>query len=322
MSRQDLLKIGIIGLGRMGQNHLRVLSLLQGVSVDFLYDPHSEGIQKLSDSFDVPLVKDLGPALREVDAVVISSPTSTHESYFLQAADVVSNIFVEKPLTDRLESSRAIAQKVERNGINLQVGFIERFNPAVDELRKLLDSSEKVVSIDFTRTNKLSARITDVDVVLDLMIHDIDLALYINGPVESVEAHGVVNHGMIEFASGLLSHQNGRFSRIQASRITDKKIRSIQATCTDMFVECELLRKELVASRQSQVRQVSGEPYVITAVEETIEVRPQEALLLELQAFAAMCRGERPSRLARPDDAVTAMEVAERIRNLIHDPGS
>jgi predicted dehydrogenase len=262
----------------------------------------------------VPFAKDLASALRQVDAVIISSPTNTHESYFLQAAEIVPNIFVEKPLTDGLESTHEIAQKVEQRCINLQVGFIERFNPAVAELRKLLERSEKVVSVDFTRTNKLSARITDVDVVLDLMIHDIDLALYINGPVKSVDAHGVVSSGMIEFASSLLSHENGRFSRIQASRITDKKMRSIQATCTDMFVDCEL-----VASRQSQERQVTGEPYVITAVEETIEVRPQEALLLELQAFVRSCRGGARNELPSASAAVAAMEVAHLVRAAILD---
>lgn len=320
MNKQAPLKVGIIGLGRMGQNHLRVLSHLQGVSLDFLFDPNADGVRELSDSFGVPLVQDLDRALRTVDAVVISSPTSTHDSYFMQAAEFVPNVFVEKPLTDRLASSREIAKKVEQRGINLQVGFIERFNPAVEELRKLLDRSEKVVSVDFTRTNKLSARITDVDVVLDLMIHDIDLALHLNGPVKSVDAHGLVNNGMIEFASGLLSHENGRFSRIQASRITDKKIRSIQATCADMFVDCELLRKELIVSRQSEIRQVPGEPYVITAIEESIEVRPQEALLLELQAFIHTCAGQARTEAPNAYDGLAAMEVADQIQRAILRP--
>ena len=100
----------------------------------------------------------------------------------------------------------------EKNNLNIQVGFIERYNPAIKQLKKILDQSRKVVSIDFTRTNKISKRITDVDVIIDLMIHDIDLALYLNGPIQSVSAHGFVEDKMIDYASVLLTHTNKNFS--------------------------------------------------------------------------------------------------------------
>ncbi|MBK8374334.1 MAG: Gfo/Idh/MocA family oxidoreductase [Sphingomonadales bacterium] len=278
-------KIGIIGLGRMGQNHLRVLSLLAAADLRFIYDLDAENVARLSASSGVPAASDLEAALAEVDAVVIASPTTTHADYIALAAKHLKNIFVEKPITEKLDSSVAIAKMAKEHGLNLQVGLIERFNPAVEQMKRLLDRSEQVVSVDFVRTNKISARITDVDVVTDLMIHDIDLALYLNGPVTAVSAHGVAEGPMIDYAAALLTHENGRFSRIQASRITDKKMRSIQATCKDMFVDCELLRKEITLSRQSEVEQRPGEPYRISAVEEKIEVVPREALQLELQAF-------------------------------------
>ena len=227
------------------------------------------------------------------------------------------NIFVEKPLTEKLESSRAIAEMVKAKGLNLQVGLIERFNPAVEQMKRLLDRSQQVVSVDFVRTNKISARITDVDVVTDLMIHDIDLALYLNGPVTAISAHGVAEGPMIDYAAALLTHENGRFSRIQASRITDKKMRSIQATCKDMFVDCELLRKEITLSRQSEVEQRPGEPYRISAVEEKIEVVPREALQLELQAFLASCGGDVDPSIPGGEAGVAAMAVCEQILTAI-----
>jgi hypothetical protein len=97
---------------------------------------------------------------------------------------------------------------------------------------------------------------------------------------------------MIDFASALLTHENGRFSRIQASRITEKKIRTIQATCVDMYVDCELVRKELLIHRQSEIQQQDDGPFTISAVEQTVEVRQQEALLTELQSFVAFCRSQ------------------------------
>lgn len=310
-------RIGIIGLGRMGQNHLRVLSLLAGADLRFVYDIDVENARRLGEGANVPAVEDLDQALAEVEAVVIASPTTTHEAYIRRAAEHVSNIFVEKPITDTLESSIAIREFVESKSINFQVGLIERFNPAVDQMKRLLDRSEQVVSVDFVRTNKLSARITDVDVVTDLMIHDIDLALYLNGPATAVSAHGVAEGPMIDYAAALLTHENGRFSRIQASRITDKKMRSIQATCKDMFIDCELLRKEITLSRQSEVEQRPGEPYRIMAVEEKIEVQPREALQLELQAFLGSCRGKPTAAAPAAREGVEAMTVCDQVLKAI-----
>jgi predicted dehydrogenase len=313
----DAVKIGIIGLGRMGQNHLRVLSLLAAADLRFIYDIDIENAKKLAAGAGIEAATDLEAALAEVDAVVIASPTTTHAAYIEITARHVRNIFVEKPITEKLESSVAIAQLAKAKGLNLQVGLIERFNPAVVQMKQLLDRSQQVVSVDFVRTNKISSRITDVDVVTDLMIHDIDLALYMNGPVTAISAHGVAEGPMIDYAAALLSHENGRFSRIQASRITDKKMRSIQATCKDMFIDCELLRKEITLSRQSEVEQRPGEPYRISAVEEKIEVQPREALQLELQAFLASCHGDVDPGIPGADAGVAAMAVCEQILTAI-----
>jgi len=310
-------RIGLIGLGRMGQNHLRVLSLLKGVELAFIADVDAAVAQRLGAQFDVPGVSDVDSVLASADAVVICTPTVTHADYIRLVAGKVRNIFVEKPLADTLEDAESVARFVADKGLNLQVGFIERFNPAVQSLKQVLDKSERVISIDFTRTNKLSARITDVDVVTDLMIHDIDLALYLNGPASSVAAHGFAHGEMIDFASALITHQNGRFSRIQASRITEKKMRLIEATCVDMFVDCELLRKEILISRQSEIRQAEGQPYTISAVQEAIEVRPQEALLSELQAFVASCRGQQSTDIPGVQDGLAAMRICENIQKAV-----
>jgi predicted dehydrogenase len=149
------------------------------------------------------------------------------------------------------------------------------------------------------------------------MIHDIDLAMYMNGPVKTVEAHGMAQGPMIDFASALLTHTNGSFSRIQASRVTEKKMRMIQATCSDMFVDCDLLRKEIVISRQSEIKQVEGEPYTIGALQEYVEVRPQEALLSEHQAFIASCRGEKTEDCPGIQAGLDAMMVCDQIQKAV-----
>lgn len=315
--KEKPLRVGLIGLGRMGQNHLRILSMLKKVEMAFIFDADAVVTKRAAETYNVIGVTNPAAALDGIDAVVICTPTVTHADYIRIVAGKVSNIFVEKPLADTLEEAAYVARLAAEKGLNVQVGFIERFNPAIQSLKQVLDKSERVISIDFTRTNKLSARITDVDVVTDLMIHDIDLALYLNGPARSVVAHGFAHDRKIDFASALITHENSRFSRIQASRITDKKMRLIEATCVDMFVDCELLRKEIIIHRQSEIRQSEGRPYTISAVQESIEVRPQEALLSELQAFMASCRGQRTAELPGVQDGLAAMQICEQIQKAV-----
>lgn len=309
-------RIGLIGLGKMGQNHLRLLSQMKSVDLIFVFDLDTATAERIAALHGINTGSDLEALLPAVDAVVICTPTSTHGDYVRRAAAHVSTMFVEKPLAHTLEETKALVAFAAERGLKLQIGFIERFNPAVQQLKTVLDESRQVVSVDFTRTNKLSARITDVDVVTDLMIHDIDLALHLNGPVRDVSAHGLADGAMINFASALLTHENGRFSRVQASRITDKKMRSIQATCVDMFIDCELVRKELLISRQSEIKQTEGGPFTISAMEQTVEVRQQEALLSELQTFAELCQtGEGGG----PDagDGLRAAEICDRIQKAV-----
>lgn len=310
-------KIALLGLGKMGQNHLRILTMLKNVELVGLYDTNAELLSKHCAAINITTPASLQDAIATAEAVVICSPTFTHADFIFKVAEAgIRHIFVEKPMADTLEASIQVRNLAKEKGLNIQVGFIERFNPAIVEVKKILGTAEQVVSVDFIRTNKLSSRITDVDVVTDLMIHDIDLALYLNGPAVKVDAKGVVKNGMIEFAIATLMHSNGRFSRIQASRITEKKIRSIQATCTDKYVDCNLLRKEIVIHRDSQTNQVDGEAYKISSLEETVEVRPQEALLTELQTFINSIND---ATTVKPDDfdGLSAMEVCDQIRKSV-----
>lgn len=310
------LKVGLIGLGKMGQNHLRILSMLKSVSLEFIYDIDVPQAEELANKYEVSLALDLEAALNDVEAVVICTPTSTHFEYIKLVGKYVKNIFVEKPLTETQDESRQVLAYADVRKLNIQIGFIERFNPAIEELKTILTKKSPIINIDFTRTNKLSSRITDVNVITDLMIHDIDLALYLNGPVKTLTANGVIENGMVAFANATLHHLNGSYSRILASRITDKKIRLIQATCQDMFIDCDLLRKEIIINKQSVTNQSTNQPYTISCVEEMVAVLPQEALLNELQTFVAFCNGEEIS-IPNINDGLNAAIVCDNIQQYI-----
>ena len=308
------IKIGLLGVGRMGQNHLRILSMLKHVEISFIYDIAEDSAREIAEQYQVPLSTNLDEDLKKVDGVIIVTPTFTHSDYFFKIAPLVKNIFIEKPLAHTLEATREIAQYVQQHKMCLQVGFIERYNPAVTALKKAIHNSQAVINMDFTRTNKISSRITDVDVVLDLMIHDIDLALYLNGAVDKIYAYGCCEREMIEFARAIITHKNGVFSSITASRITEKRMRYISVTCDNMYVDCNLLSKEVFVNKQSLEQYL--ENVSITSKMETIDVKPREALLLELIDFIEVCRCNQ-REIIQAKDALAAMEVAYEIQSQI-----
>ena len=315
MNRQAPLKVGLIGLGNMGRNHLRVLSMLKNVDLRFVYDFDAARAGEMSRQYDVRASSDLDADLAAVDAVVLVTPTSTHYDYIKRAARHVKHIFVEKPLTDTLDSSAEILALAKELKLQIQVGFIERYNPAVMAVKKVLANSSRVINIDFTRTNKVSSRITDVDVVTDLMIHDIDLALYLNGAAAKVSAYGVIEGDMIAFARATITHQNGAFSNITASRITEKRLRHISVTCDDMYVDCNLLRKEVMINKQS-IEQYYDK-VSISSKEETIDVRPEEALLSELMAFVQSVANPAAEAVPTAFDGFNAMQVAQQVQQMV-----
>ncbi|KKE83972.1 hypothetical protein N479_11205 [Pseudoalteromonas luteoviolacea S4054] len=302
----------------MGKNHLRILSMLKDVEVKHIFDFNEDSLKKLSEQYGVPYTTDAKEAIEGADAVVIVTPTSTHFEYFKLCAGKVKNVFIEKPLAETLEEALEIKALAEQHGMFVQCGFIERFNPVVTELKRVLESKQ-VLNADFTRTNRLSSRITDVDVVLDLMIHDIDLALFLNGPVEKVVAYGQRENGLVAFASALLQHENGSLSRVLASRMTEKKMRSIQVTTADAYIDAELVKKELVMHTQSSHSKEEDRPYVVSSLEQQIQVVPQEALLSEHQAFVASCMGNSPVNVPDIESGVESLRVSEMILEQINN---
>ena len=303
------LKVSILGIGKMGKNHLRILSMLKSVEVTNIFDFNEDELKSLSVQYGVPYTLDVKEALTNVDAVVIATPTSTHFDYFKLCVGKVNNVFVEKALAKSHVEAQEIKALTTKNGMFIQCGFIERFNPVVMELKNLLKST-KVINTDFFRTNRLSSRITDVDVVLDLMIHDIDLALYLNGPVLDVVAYGKKEEGLVAFASAMFTHQNGSLSRIIASRMTEKKIRSIQVTAENIYIDAELLRKELIVHKKSAI---STDSHTTSSLEQKIEVKPEEALLAQLQAFVTRCNGDKSMELPGVNAGVESLRVCQLV---------
>lgn len=317
------LRVGLIGVGKMGQNHLRVLSYMKPVQVVFIHDRNADRQTRLAEEYGTRPSTRLEQDLAEVDAVVLATPTSTHLEYIQRVSEHVTNIFVEKPLTGSLETTQAAAELARARNLRIQVGFIERFNPVVTELAKIVDRSTEVVNMDLTRTDKVLDRNLDVDVVLDLMVHDLDLALHLRGPVERIQAFGHAWDGLTALAHAVLVHTNGTISRVMASKITEKRIRQIALTCPNLYVEADLLQKELILHRKTVEQRYAD--VSLASVREAVFVRHEEALLAQLLAFVGYCRGREctaPDNVPTVESALASMQLAEHIRSSIADNAS
>ena len=248
-----MIKLGLLGVGKMGQNHLKNIVSLPCYELSFIYDYNDELCARLAKEYGTKASLDLDKGLASVDAIIIVTPTFTHDEYIKKVSKATKNIFVEKPLCDNFEKCQEIMLLEQNLGLNIALGFIERFNPALKELQnelKKLDSNTH--ELRFTRTSLASLRISDVDVITDLMIHDIDLALYLNGDAQVLFANGIIQNNTINLATATLKHENGIISHIHASRITHKNERKISISADEAHFECDLLAKELTVFKNAK----------------------------------------------------------------------
>ena len=317
LNKNELVKISLLGAGFMGLNHLRILNILKNIEVSHVFDLDREKLAFVKEKYGVKVSYNLEDIIDELENIIICTPTSTHFEILSKciASKRLKNVFIEKPIAPNYREALELQKIANEKNLTVQCGFIERFNPVVQELKSLLKETD-VINIDFYRANKLSNRIKDVDVIIDLMIHDIDLALYLNGPVKSLDSYGVKNNGLISFAIATLHHNSGAYSRILASRITERKIRKIEVTASDFFASVDLISKTLKLHKQSSIKSSEKESYTLSSVEEEIIVKNKEPLLSELVTFANVCK-KIPTDYPNLIDGIKSQEISEKINNNI-----
>tara|TARA_A100001234_G_C12598378_1_gene373801 strand:+ start:221 stop:1168 length:948 start_codon:yes stop_codon:yes gene_type:complete len=310
------LSVGIVGAGSMGKNHVRVISLLKEFDLKIICDPNKDVLSEYSESLGIKTTSNILDLKDCCEAVIIASPTIHHLEAIISLAPYIKNFFVEKPMVSSLTEAITLKDTIKKHDLNLQVGFIERFNPAITALSELITSVGKIINLDFTRSNKVD-RILDVDVVTDLMIHDIDLALFLNGPVKNISANGSIIKNSAEFCIATFEHENGSHSRLLASKVTNKKIRSIHLTTSECYVDCDLLKKEIYMHKSSDLIDSSDNFYRVESTSETIEVGYQEALLSELISFGKYCYNNK-TRVPSFDDGLNALKIVEIIQSQLY----
>jgi predicted dehydrogenase len=308
--------VGVVGAGSLGFHHIRILRDLRGIQFSGFVEVRPERSREVEKELRVRSHPDLESLLDESDAVVIVVPTSAHFSVASAAIDSGKHVFIEKPITTTLEEADALLALAEKKGVMVQIGHIERFNRAV---RAALPHVNHPRFIDSERLAPFSPRGSDVAVVLDLMIHDIDLLLTLVGSeARDIAAVGVpVLTPMLDIANARVTFKSGAVANITSSRISRERKRKIR-----VFQQREYLSLDLAAGTGEFYRlkhdfdpaTIRSGPTDIAAFVDRVKLHAPdgEPLKLELESFVSALTGETPV-VVTGEEGRLALGVALRI---------
>ena len=315
--------MGVIGAGSLGFHHARILREVPGAEMMGIYDASPERAAAVSAELGVRAFDSAEALLAAVDAAVIAVPTTAHAEVALAALDAGVHLLIEKPIAASVEEADAIVQRAEANGLVVATGHVERFNGALRACEQYLEDPR------FAESHRLAPfgpRGTDVAVVLDLMIHDIDLLLgLVRRPVESVEAVGIgVLTGNVDIANARLVFEGGAVANITASRVSMERMRKIRFFQRSGYLSLDLAKGtgEFLRLRKGATLPEDGDVSLLSlmSIVERIELKGDgtEPLRAELQAWVSAVRGEGPL-VVSAQDGRDALAVALRIMEKIED---
>ena len=318
-------KVGVIGIGNMGWHHARVLSLLRDADLIGVADPDPERGHMATEQFGCRWFADYRQMLSEVEAVCIAVPTLLHHPVGLACLQAGLHVLIEKPIAASQDEATALINAAHQAHRLLQVGHIERFNPAFRELIKVV-ANEEVVVLEGRRHSPHSDRANDVSVVLDLMIHDIDLVLELaQAPVVRLAAAGGRSaEGPIDYVNATLGFENGVVASLTASKMSHRKIRSLSAHCRSSLVETDILNHTLHIHRRAHewVSADHGELlYRNDGFIEEVSTTSIEPLYAELEHFLQCVRG-RETPAVDGLQASRALKLADLIEQAVEHPDS
>lgn len=316
-------RVGVIGIGNMGWHHARVLSLLRDAELVGVADPdEARGLLAVG-QFDCHWFPSYEALLAEVEAVCIAVPTLLHHRVGMACLQAGVHVLIEKPIAATQEEAADLIHAAEGAGRLLQVGHIERFNPAFRELLRVV-ASEEVVVLEARRHSPNADRANDVSVVLDLMIHDIDLVLELAASpvVRLAAAGGRSSDGPIDYVNATLGFANGVVASLTASKMAHRKIRSLSAHCRSSLMETDFLNRNLRIHRRSHesVSADHGELlYRNDGFIEEVSTTSIEPLYAELEHFLQCVRG-RETPAVGGLQASRALQLADLIEQCVEQP--
>tara|TARA_Y100000817_G_scaffold22774_1_gene16436 strand:+ start:1052 stop:2041 length:990 start_codon:yes stop_codon:yes gene_type:complete len=238
MSKQ--VNIGVIGVGHLGVHHASHLAKIKNANLVGVFDTNLERAEEISKKINTAIFQSVDNLLENVEAVSIVTPTSTHRDVAEKCIKKGKHVFIEKPITSSVKDAEHLIELSKKHNVIIQVGHIERFNPALLALSNL-EIDPKYIEVH--RMAPFMSRGTDVPVVLDLMIHDIDLILsFISSPVKEIYANGVsIMTNSVDIANARIKFENGSIANITSSRVAKDRVRKIKIFQQDLYVTIDFL---------------------------------------------------------------------------------
>ncbi len=294
------MKIVQIGAGGWGKNHTRILSQLGVLSA--ICDVNSQRSKEYGEKYSVNHYETLDELLQseEFDGAFVVTPTSTHTEIATKLLEAKKHVFVEKPMTYKSEDGEKLAKIAEKNKVILTCGYIERFNPVVSVVKKIIKEKKfgDLIMLEFHRESRMPLHVKDVGVIYDTSVHDIDTAnwLFDDMPHVVFARAGNIKHEHEDFASIMLGYKDDKIANISSNWITPKKVRTFSAICTDATIRSDFISQEIKIEKNEETEIPRNEK--------------QEPLLLEIQSFLGAIEGKN-EHIVKSQEAVNVTKIAE-----------
>jgi len=294
----DKLKVGIIGVGYLGMQHARIISYLEEAELKAVADIDFKKALEIGNRHGVNYYQNYEEMLDEIDAGIVATPTSEHFHISMNLLKHGKHVLVEKPITETIEQAEQLVDQARTNGLILQVGHLERFNPAVEAVENII-SDPKFVEVQ--RLGSFSSRSLDVDVVLDLMIHDLDIILaLIKDEVNVIRSSGIhVLSEKVDIANARLEFKGGCVATLTASRVHQGKVRKLRIFEPTSYYSIDYIDQEV------KIFPLSGSQTDI----KTLKIKKEEPLKKELENFLR-CQAEGKNGKVSGEEGLRALRLA------------
>ncbi|MDY0336533.1 MAG: Gfo/Idh/MocA family oxidoreductase [Candidatus Cloacimonadaceae bacterium] len=323
-----MMKIGVVGVGHLGQHHARKFQSMQNACLVGIYDKDTKRAKEIAEKLDTRSFPTYEALLNACDAIDIAATTSAHYELAKPALQAGKHIFLEKPITSELWQAQELLTLAEAQNLKIQVGHIERFNPVILQVENEIKDP---LFIESTRISTFHKRGTDVPVVLDVMIHDIDLILsFINSPIKTIHASGIgLFTKSIDIANARLEFENGAIANVTSSRVSLKLERKIRFFQKDSYISLDFQAKQARVIKKSPklmkylpkimmgATDIDPEKLVDQQILECTD-GPKDALTLELESWVnAIVTDSKP--IVDGYAGTKALEVAMQILKIIDE---
>lgn len=319
-----MLKVGVFGVGHLGKFHLNNWKEMEGIKLVGFFDPHNDTARAVSEQYGLKRYADEEKLIDACDIIDVITPTDHHFSICMLAIRKGKHVFVEKPLAHSIQEGRDLVSMVREANIKMQVGHVERFNPAYLAIK---DMTLNPMFIEVHRLAQFNPRGTEVSVILDLMIHDIDIILsLVKSDVKNISASGVaVMTDTPDIANVRIEFNNGCVANLTSSRISMKKMRKMRLFQKDAYLGIDFLEKktEIIKLKQADDTNVFSFDIETQNGKKTIAIanpviQTTNAIRLELDAFVDSILHNKPT-IVSEIDGFLAMEVAHQILDKINN---